>query len=58
MKALTTTSASAPDEARGEFWPAQEKPKKAGHLSRIPLSAVLEVIAVLLILAFILLRLS
>lgn len=40
-----------------EFWPQQEtKPKKG--LRRIPVSAVLEVLAVLLILVFILLRLS
>jgi hypothetical protein len=45
------------EAANQEFWPA-EPPKKRGALRRIPISAVLEVLAVLLILVFIILRLS
>ncbi|HEX5586349.1 MAG TPA: hypothetical protein VFZ17_03500, partial [Acidimicrobiia bacterium] len=45
-------------ESTGAFWPAPAPPKRKGLLRRIPVSAVLEVIAVLLILVFILLRLS
>ena len=57
-KQQPATSASAPDEARGELLACSGETEEGGAPLAIPLSAVLEVIAVLLILAFILLRLS
>jgi len=48
----------ASSDSTPDFWPEQPTQKRKGLLRRIPLSAVLEVIAVLLILVFILLRLS
>jgi hypothetical protein len=53
-------SAPASPSTEQEFWPQQAEPaaKKRSFLKRIPVSAVLEVLAVILILVFILLRLS
>jgi len=48
----------APSADAQEFWPEAEAPKKKGFLRRIPVSAILEILAVVLILVFILLRLS
>jgi hypothetical protein len=53
--ALDETSMQAP---AGDFWTEQPTKPRRGLLRRVPLSAVLEVLAVLLILVFILLRLS
>jgi hypothetical protein len=50
---------SIPASADPEFWPEPEpEPTRKRWYRRIPLSAVLEVLAVILILVFILLRLS
>jgi hypothetical protein len=49
--------ASSPDR-QDDFWPATQAPRRKSLFRRIPVSAVLEVLAVVLVLVFILLRLS